>query len=188
MKFATLILPIFLSVFCRFGHAQCRIDTKAFAPGEALTYNAYYNWGIALGELSKMKTGQEAEKLLNQAFKKYKKATRIEPNDHNAWDSWGVHLAELAKTRTGKEAEDLFTQSFKKHQKAIECGGTYYNLSCWYALTKNKENALLWLEKSLRQLEITTDFVLKDEDWSSYLHDEDFLRIIDCIMLENTNR
>lgn len=28
------------------GYAQCMIDTKAFAPGEVLKYNAYYNWGF----------------------------------------------------------------------------------------------------------------------------------------------
>jgi len=27
-------------------HAQCRIDTKAFGPGEVITYKAYYNWGF----------------------------------------------------------------------------------------------------------------------------------------------
>ena len=27
-------------------HAQCRIDSKAFAPGEVITYKAYYNWGF----------------------------------------------------------------------------------------------------------------------------------------------
>ena len=26
--------------------AQCRIETKAFAPGEVLTYTAHYNWGF----------------------------------------------------------------------------------------------------------------------------------------------
>ena len=26
--------------------AQCSVDTKAFAPGEVITYNAYYNWGF----------------------------------------------------------------------------------------------------------------------------------------------
>ena len=27
-------------------HAQCSIDTKAFAPGEIIKYDAYYNWGF----------------------------------------------------------------------------------------------------------------------------------------------
>ena len=26
--------------------AQCRIDSKAFGPGEVITYKAYYNWGF----------------------------------------------------------------------------------------------------------------------------------------------
>jgi len=27
-------------------HAQCPIDSKAFVPGETITYKAYYNWGF----------------------------------------------------------------------------------------------------------------------------------------------
>ena len=63
---------------------------------------------------------------------------------------------QLAKT--GQESEDLFSQSFAKYQKAVELGGSCYNLACWYALRKNKDNALLWLEESLKRQEITTDF------------------------------
>ena len=40
------ILPV-LFVYINFAaHAQCRVDAKAFAPGEIITYNAYYNWGF----------------------------------------------------------------------------------------------------------------------------------------------
>jgi len=27
-------------------NAQCKIETRAFGPGERVTYNAYYNWGL----------------------------------------------------------------------------------------------------------------------------------------------
>ncbi len=40
---------IWLIVLCASGisaHAQCSIDTKAFAPGEVIKYKAYYNWGF----------------------------------------------------------------------------------------------------------------------------------------------
>ena len=40
------IIPVILLWVQIVAHAQCRIDTKAFAPGEVITYKAYYNWGF----------------------------------------------------------------------------------------------------------------------------------------------
>ena len=142
-------------------------------------YEAYNNWGIDLGDLAKTKTGQESEDLFSQSFAKFQRAVEIKPDFHEAYNNWGTDLGALAKTKTGQESEDLFSQSFAKFQKAVELGGDCYNLACWHALRKNKDNALSWLEESLKRQEITTDFVLTDEDWLNYLQDEDFLRIID---------
>jgi len=41
-----IFLTVFLGMVYIAADAQCRIETKAFAPGEVVTYNAYYNWGI----------------------------------------------------------------------------------------------------------------------------------------------
>ena len=45
MKIKFLISVIWLCVLIN-AHAQCRIDSKAFAPGEKITYHAFYNWGF----------------------------------------------------------------------------------------------------------------------------------------------
>ncbi len=37
-----LVSQVYISVI----QGQCNIDTKAFASGEVITYNAYYNWGF----------------------------------------------------------------------------------------------------------------------------------------------
>ena len=43
-------IKVFLTTILVFVHiasnAQCKIETRAFGPGERVTYNAYYNWGI----------------------------------------------------------------------------------------------------------------------------------------------
>ncbi len=46
MKGRKVISIIFLWTLYVSACAQCRIDSKAFAPGEVITYKAYYNWGI----------------------------------------------------------------------------------------------------------------------------------------------
>ena len=142
-------------------------------------YEAYYNWGTDLGKLADTKTGTEAEELYKESFEKYKKATEINPDFHEAYYNWGTALGKLADTKTGTEAEELLNQALEKCQKAVELGGNCYNLACVYALTKNKEKALFYLEESLKRQEIITDFVLGDEDWKLYLEDGDFQRIID---------
>jgi len=41
-----IIITIILIWVQIIAHAQCQIGTKAFAPGETITYKAYYNWGF----------------------------------------------------------------------------------------------------------------------------------------------
>lgn len=92
--------------------------------------------------------------------------------------SWGTDLGNLAKTKEGKESEELYNQAFDKFKKAIEYGANSYNLSCTYALKKEKENALKYLNISLLTDEIDIDFVEKDEDWVYYLKDKEFMELL----------
>ena len=43
------------------------------------------------------------------------------------------------------------------------------------AVEWNKKEALKFLERSLKNNVIEIDFILEDEDWQSFLKDEDFL-------------
>ncbi|MDR1172114.1 MAG: DUF3108 domain-containing protein [Bacteroidales bacterium] len=45
MKIRVIIPVLFVCVQIA-AHAQCHIDSKAFEPGEVITYSAYYNWGF----------------------------------------------------------------------------------------------------------------------------------------------
>jgi hypothetical protein len=53
-----------------------------------------------------------------------------------------------------------------------------YNLSCAFAVQKRMDSALEYLEKSLLNREINTDFVLRDRDWEAYLENAEFKAVI----------
>ena len=145
------------------------------SPGD---FSVNYAWENALTRFVKNQTGKEADDLCNKAFEKYIKAAPIEFVIYVCYSLGGV-LIELAKTKTGKEAEDILMQGVEKYQNAVDLGGQCYGLACALALLKNKEKALFYLEKCLEQQEKKIDSVLKDEDWTYYLKDEDFLNIIE---------
>ena len=42
----TNLFALCIALFSIAANAQCKIDSKAFAPGEIVRYNAYYNWGF----------------------------------------------------------------------------------------------------------------------------------------------
>ena len=79
---------------------------------------AYNNWGNALMELAKIKSGSEAEKLYKEAFEKYKLATTYKKDKHKAYYNWGNALCQLAKTKSGSEAEKLYKEAFEKYKLA----------------------------------------------------------------------
>ena len=140
-----------------------------------LTFN---NWGNSLGNLAKTKEGTEAEELYHQVFEKFQRAIEIKPDNHEAFYNWGTSLGNLAKTKEGTEAEELYHQAFEKFQRAIEFGGHCYNLACAYSLKLDKENALYYLDKSLRKNEISIKFVKEDEDWQNYLENKEFKNLL----------
>jgi tetratricopeptide (TPR) repeat protein len=143
----------------------------------SLLADLYNNWGNSLGNLAQTKSGDEAEALYRQAFDKFPKAVEIKPDDHQAFNNWGTYLGNLAQTKSGDEAEALYRQALEKHQKAIDLGAGCYNLACVYALKQDKENALMYLDRSLESKQIATEFVINDPDWAGYLNDEDFKAI-----------
>ncbi len=159
-----------------------KIESKAEALNNEIVYSLiadyYINWGTNLGNLAATKEGKEADDLYRQAFEKYQKAVEIKPDKHEALYNWGRGLGNLAATKEGKEADDLYQQAFNRLEKAVELGGSTYNLSCLYALKSDKENAFLYLEKSLIRGEITHLFVMKDEDWVNYRSDKEFIKLL----------
>ena len=81
---------------------------------------AFCNWGTALSDLAKTKSGNEAEKLYHEAFEKYQWAIEYKPDFYDAYNNWGTALSGLAEIKTRSDAERLYNEAFKKYQKAIE--------------------------------------------------------------------
>ena len=92
---------------------------------------AYYNWGNALDDLAKTKSGNEAEELYKEAFDKYEQATQNKQDFYEAYNNWGNALSELAKTKSGNEAEELYKEAFEKFNLATtykkDLHQAYYN-------------------------------------------------------------
>ena len=78
--------------------------------------DAYYNWGNALDDLAKTKSGKEAEVLYKEAFEKFKKATQYKPDDNEAYNNWGNALKNLAQVKFDSEAEELYKEAFEKYK------------------------------------------------------------------------
>ena len=128
--------------------------------------------------------------ILNKEYKE-DKISKIEEkaeiiNDESLNDSlsdfyfnWGNSLNDLARLKKGEEAEYILEEAFEKAKKAEELGGRSYNLSCVYSLKKDKENALKYLEKSLKNSQVKISHIENDEDWEFYRKDDDFLLLLD---------
>ena len=103
---------------------------------------AYNNWGSALSDLAKTKSGIKVEKLYEEAIEKYQKAIEYKLDNHEAYNNWGNALMKLAETKSGIEAEKVYKESFKKYQKAIEYKPDFY------AAYNNWGTALSYLAKT----------------------------------------
>ena len=95
-------------------------EYKAATELNSKYFEAYNNWGNALVELAKTKSGSEAEKLFKEAFKKCDEATKIKQNFPEAYNNWGNALTLLAQTKPSHKAEKLYNEAFKKYDKATK--------------------------------------------------------------------
>jgi len=131
-------------------------------------YQAWSNWGIALSDQARTKTGAEADTLFAEAVEKYAEALRIKPDDHEAWSNWGVALSEQAKTKTGAEADTLFAQAAEKYAEVLRIKPGYrkaqFNMACLYALRAAPENAVQWLHKWADGNPAATKSKIQDDD------------------------
>jgi len=74
--------------------------------------NLYNNWGNAIADLAELKNDED---LYRESFKKYERATELNPENESAFYNWGITISDLAKL---KNDEDLYRESFKKYEKA----------------------------------------------------------------------
>ena len=83
-------------------------------------YKAYNNWGLALHDIAKTKSGSESEELYEDAFLKYEQAIQFKPDYHGAYYNWGLALHDLAERKSGSESEELYEDAFLKYEQAIQ--------------------------------------------------------------------
>ena len=83
-------------------------------------YKAYNNWGVALHDLAKTKSGSESEELYEDACLKYDQAIQFKPDFHEAYNNWGLALHDLAERKSGSESEELYEDACLKYDQAIQ--------------------------------------------------------------------
>ncbi|MDW7690925.1 hypothetical protein R9C00_20785 [Flammeovirgaceae bacterium SG7u.111] len=142
-------------------------------------YMAYHNLAVLLAKLAKVKTEEELESYYQQVLSgQFEKGVAIKPDLPELFEIWATFLLKLANITKRKSARSLIQKAIEKGKKSLELGGSCYNLSCGLALLDEKKEAFHYLNLSLKNKDIKTDFVLNDEDWSSFLEDEEFKAII----------
>ena len=134
---------------------------------------AYNNWGVALVELAKTKSGNEAEELYKEACKKYDKAITYKQDYHEAYYNWGVALMELAEIKSGNEAEELYKEAFEKYNLATtykkDDHEAYYNWGIALvelAETKSGNKAEELYTKAFEKYKLATTY--KKDDHEAY--------------------
>jgi cytochrome c-type biogenesis protein CcmH/NrfG len=95
---------------------------------------ALNNWGIALSRQAKTKAGEEADRLFEEAGRKYAEALRLKPDYPEALSNWGAALYGQAKTKAGEDADRLFEEAGRKYAEALRLKPDYHEaLSNWGA-------------------------------------------------------
>jgi cytochrome c-type biogenesis protein CcmH/NrfG/MinD-like ATPase involved in chromosome partitioning or flagellar assembly len=84
------------------------------------------NWGVALLEQARTKAGEDADRLFEEAGRKFAEALRLKPNDHEALSNWGNALSGQAKAKAGAEADRLFEEAGHRYAEAVRLKTNYH--------------------------------------------------------------
>ena len=148
-------------------------EYKAATELEPESPEAYNNWGNALMELAKIKSGSEAERLYKEAFEKYKLATTYKQDLHEAYNNWANALMELAKIKSGSKAEKLYKEAFEKYKLATtykedlqEAYFNWANALCELARTKSAIEAEKLYKEAFEKYNLATTY--KQDDHEAY--------------------
>ena len=144
---------------------------------------ALNNWGAALSDQAKTKTGEEADRLFEEAGRKHAEALRLKPDYHETLINWGVALSDQAKTKAGEEADRLFDESGRKYAEALRLKPDDHKaLGYWgvalsgQAKTKAGEEADRLFEEAGRKyagaLRLKLDYHEALSNWGAALDDQ----------------
>ena len=141
-------------------------------------HEALNNWGNALADQARQKSGEAADNLFTLAYDKYSEALQIKPDMHDAFYNWGGTLIHQARQKSGEAAAKLHNQAFEFLSKAVALGGHCYNFACINALRGDADTAYRYLDKALSTKEISPEFVEEDDDWISLKDRKEFIDIL----------
>jgi cytochrome c-type biogenesis protein CcmH/NrfG len=80
---------------------------------------ALNNWGLALASRAETKAGEDADRLFEEAGRKYAEALRLNPDSPEALAKWGATLSGQANTKAGEEADRLSQEADRKYAEAV---------------------------------------------------------------------
>ena len=145
-------------------------------------HEALINWGNALGNQAKTKSGEDADRLFEAAAEKYAQALAIKPDKREALNNWGATLSAQAKTKSGDMRRDIFTRAIDLLSQAETAGykEVYYNLACVYALGGDEEATERYLLAAKEHGTLPDRaFVEDDPDFSEVRNQDWFVRFLD---------
>jgi len=100
---------------------QCDEEALKIRPQMA---EAHFNWGYALGARSKLKSGDEARSLFEQARAKYEKARELDPGDYETPYNLGNLLGDRAEiVDDDEEAIALLRAAIEEYKAAWKIKG-----------------------------------------------------------------
>jgi tetratricopeptide (TPR) repeat protein/cellulose biosynthesis protein BcsQ len=115
---------------------ECLDQALRIKPNDHWALNV---WGVTLCDEARMRSGEEAERLLVEACGKFEQALRSKPGFSEALNNWGTALADLARGRSGEEAERLLVEACGKFEQALRSNPyAPYVLTNWGSALRQK--------------------------------------------------
>ncbi|MBK7872651.1 MAG: tetratricopeptide repeat protein [Saprospiraceae bacterium] len=107
----------------------------------------------------------------DKAISAYKEAIK---NKENYYEAYNSLAAMYIKTKEFKEAESILDNLIASNNQNSKA---YYNKACLFSLQKNKEFALIYLEKAIKLDSELKKAAIKDEDFSWLKETEEFIAL-----------
>ena len=151
---------------------------------DPLRAEALYNWGFALLHQAKIKTGDEAALIYQDAIQKFAFCLLINPDYLGAAINGGVAYMDLARLKKVKPADTLYELASKQFEKAnaIQAGTASYNLACIYGLQGNKDECMKALEKARDRGALPeADEILNDPDLAGIKEQDWFVAFMEAL-------
>jgi len=117
-------------------------------PDSSVFKDALYNWGLALLYSARLKSGEEAKLMYEEAAKKFSYCLVAKPDYLAAALDWGVALMELAPLQAENERVETYALAKEKFELAdgIHEGVASYNFACLHAINGDFEACKVALE------------------------------------------